>query len=660
MSAELAAVAPLEPTPIVVPADGQSWGELLRELVAPILINDCIDVLLDDVVGGGPCCAIAKCPRPADRSDLCSVHDQRWRLAGQPDRSHWDAGEPLAPEHLSLAVLPTPLRWEVAYGILQARQKRPQVHMRCRALHNMIADLADAKIGSLLEPEEGRWPSPRRRARRKQVVKLRLEFLIFTIDELDLLRGLHSREHEFTQDVWRGRRIGFPGTATGWLLDLRHITHPWLREATKKFLRWRVDVGHSPSGVHRDLRVLTQLSQALTDVAGPTAQPGDFDRTVITRLLTRLAEEGFTANGRNQRMSSLKKFLIIGRQHDWLPGVPVRTAVYSEDFPARPALAPRALSSFVMAQLEDADNLDKLTDRRWRLLFPLLTETGLRIGDALHLPLNCVVHDHQQAPYLRYYNRKMKREALVPISTETASSIADQARWVRERYSARGLLFPSERHNPDGGRPTSDYAVRRALDKWIAECPITDESGALARITPHQFRHTLGTRLINNDVPQEVVRRILDHSSLAMTAHYARLHDSTVRRHWERARKIDIHGNDVATAGDGPLADAQWVKHHLSRASQALPNGYCGMPLQQSCPHANACLTCPVFITTAEFLPQHREQLEMTRGIIERAHQRGQLRLVEMNQRTADNLITIIDSLETPTPTTECGGCDAC
>ena len=27
-----------------------------------------------------------------------------------------------------------------------------------------------------------------------------------------------------------------------------------------------------------------------------------------------------------------------------------------------------------------------------------------------------------------------------------------------------------------------------------------------------------------------------------MTAHYARLHDATVRRHWEVARKVDIAG----------------------------------------------------------------------------------------------------------------------
>jgi integrase len=76
------------------------------------------------------------------------------------------------------------------------------------------------------------------------------------------------------------------------------------------------------------------------------------------------------------------------------------------------------------------------------------------------------------------------------------------------------------------------------------------------RLTPHQWRHTLGTRLINRDVPQEVVRRILDHDSPQMTAHYARLHDTTVRRHWEAARKVDVTGQAVLVDPDGRVSRA--------------------------------------------------------------------------------------------------------
>jgi site-specific recombinase XerD len=658
MSARLSLVVPFAPPAASGPDD---WVGRLQELVAPMLVEDRIIVHPDDPVGGGAACQIGGCPRPVFRHGLCCTHDDRWVRAGRPARTGWDPGELPGDQWLSLAALPTPLRWEIAYGILQAGKTTDVVGLSFDRTRIMIRDLAELGIISLLEHDEHAWPLTRDTRNREQTsIRLRGGFLTFVIDELDKLRGTYGREHEFARDLWRLRRLGFTGPDAGFMLDFGGIEQLWLREVIKKFLRWRVDIGHSASGMHRDVATLTRLADALTDCAGPDSRPEQFTREVITRFLTLLAEDGLTANGRRQRLSSAKRFLMIARQHDWIPQVPAGTAFYPEDAPAGTALMPRALSAAVMAQLENPANLDKLTDRRWRLLFPLLMETGLRINDALHLPQDCVIHDQHHAPYLRYHNRKMKREALVPISVEMAAMIAEQARWVRDEFSPRAVLFPRLTRNRDGAHPVHKSVAHTALKTWITDCRIVDESGAPAPVSLHQFRHTLGTRLINNDVPQEVVRKILDHASTEMTAHYARLHDSTVRRHWERARKVDINGNEVTISADSPLADAQWAKQHLSRATQALPNGYCGLPLQQSCPHANACLTCPVFITTAEFLPQHREQLELTRGIIERAQQRGQLRVVEMNQRTADNLTKIIGSLENNAATAELGHSDAC
>lgn len=145
------------------------------------------------------------------------------------------------------------------------------------------------------------------------------------------------------------------------------------------------------------------------------------------------------------------------------------------------------------------------------------------------------------------------------------------------------------------------------------------------------------------------MRRILDHDSPLMTAHYARLHDNTVRRHWEAARKVDIAGSTVTVDPNGPLAEASWAKQRLGRATQALPNGFCGLPVQKTCPHANACLTCPMFLTTAEFLPAHREHRQQVLHIISAAKARGQSRLVEMNRQVAANLTTIITALEDTT-----------
>jgi hypothetical protein len=185
----------------------------------------------------------------------------------------------------------------------------------------------------------------------------------------------------------------------------------------------------------------------------------------------------------------------------------------------------------------------------------------------------------------------------------------------------------------------------KALQEAIG---LRDEQGRPFRFTANQLRHTYGTRLINADVPQEVVRRLLDHDSSEMTARYARLNDQTIRRHWERARKINIRGESVPLEQGSTLSDAAWMKENLGRATMALPNGYCGLPLQQSCPHANACLTCPVFITTPDFLAEHLEQLRATNRLIGEAEARGNSRMLEMNQQIAANLENISTAIEAP------------
>ncbi len=251
----------------------------------------------------------------------------------------------------------------------------------------------------------------------------------------------------------------------------------------------------------------------------------------------------------------------------------------------------------------------------------------------------------------------MRRDAFVPIDTDLAAAIEVQQHTVMEEFPASTILLPRASRNPDGRLPFSTATFRGQLIEWLLACDIRDELGRPARVTPHQWRHTYGTRLINNEVPQETVRRLLDHTSHQMTAHYARLSDQTIRTQWEKARKVNIAGRELA-AYEGPLAEAIWMKDNLARAKMALPNGYCTLPLQQHCEIANACLTCPMFVTTVEFLPQHHRQLETTRNLITQAEQDGHQRVAEMNRTVETNLLAIINTLDTTNVTEESETCD--
>ncbi len=63
-------------------------------------------------------------------------------------------------------------------------------------------------------------------------------------------------------------------------------------------------------------------------------------------------------------------------------------------------------------------------------------------------------------------------------------------------------------------------------------------------------------------------------------------------------------------------------------------------------PQVNACLTCPDFQTTPEFLPVHRAQAATNRALIARAEADGRFRLVTNLGRAQDSLDAIIPALE--------------
>lgn len=119
------------------------------------------------------------------------------------------------------------------------------------------------------------------------------------------------------------------------------------------------------------------------------------------------------------------------------------------------------------------------------------------------------------------------------------------------------------------------------------------------------------------------------------------------------ATRVDIDGRHLPYEPDAPTSDAEWVKHHLSRIAASLPNGFCGRPPQQDCPHPNACLTCPGFHTTVEFLPTHRRQAEEARQLIDAAEADGREPIADNHRVVLGHLEQIIGSLENLTRTDE-------
>jgi integrase len=412
---------------------------------------------------------------------------------------------------------------------------------------------------------------------------------------MQLLHGAGAEvEAEYASDHWDARRLGVPARRGRSAARFDTITQGWLRDPVKRWSRFRLATGCAFATISSGALAMARFSAFLSE-----DHPGVGDETAITRpvlehYLSWLVTRRYSASTRALSLSMMRVFFDACHRHGWLPGLSANAVIYVEELPFHHEQLARFIPEFVMTQLESDAALARLPTETTRNLVIVLIETGLRGGDACNLEFNPMIDDSVGWPCLRFDNTKVSSEQLIPLSAKAADAIRAQQDHDRRHWPAgTPWLFPGIIDNADGSKPYSHSTFGRQLIAWQGCIDLRDEAGEPARVTAHQFRHTLGTRLINSGVPQHVVQKLLGHASPNMTGHYARIHDTTIREAFDRyqQQRVNTAGDILGYDPDAPTATAEWVKHNLSRVRDSLPNGYCGRPPQQDCPHPKVCGT---------------------------------------------------------------------
>jgi len=456
-------------------------------------------------------------------------------------------------------------------------------------------------------------------------------------------------ERLYAADAWRAGELGVRAARGRDTVSFTRIGPRWLREAVKRWSRQRLATGCAFNTIRAGALAFRRFSAFLADCSPPAQRPEEIDRALIVSYLAWLAPQPLAESTKALSRVLLRAFLEDNRRHRWAGTIPAEAVIYPDELSARRTSLPRFIPEFVMGQLESETSLARLQPP-YRHLVVLITETGLRAGDACALPFDPIVTDSAGWPCLRFHSSKMRAEHLLPLSARAVEAVrSQQAHLTQACPDGLRWLFPSR---SDPRSPVPYDTLRAAFAAWQQRIGLHDESSRPVGVHLHQLRHTLGTRLINSGVPQHVIQRLLGHASPAMTAVYAQLHDSTIRTEFERycQTRVDVEGRMLGFDPAAVTADAEWVKHRLSQAADTLPNGYCGRPPQQDCPHPNACLTCPDFQTTAEFLPVHRQQAQLTRELLATAEAAGRQRLAANHRKVLVSLDKITASLEALRP----------
>ncbi len=148
----------------------------------------------------------------------------------------------------------------------------------------------------------------------------------------------------------------------------------------------------------------------------------------------------------------------------------------------------------------------KKTTLRDIAVIELLFSTGIRISELCSLKaMDVNLLDNT----LLIFGKGRKERRIQICNEDVLKILSDYKECFRSQIDQDGHFFINV-----SGQPLSDQSVRRMIRKYTAL------AGIDMHITPHMFRHTFATSLLETDVDIRYIQEMLGHSSINITEIY--------------------------------------------------------------------------------------------------------------------------------------------
>lgn len=176
--------------------------------------------------------------------------------------------------------------------------------------------------------------------------------------------------------------------------------------------------------------------------------------------------------------------------------------------PRRPL--PKALTQSVTETFMNAPETDTLLGKRDKAILELLYGSGLRVSEAAGLSID----DVDLKGKILHITGKGKKTRVVPMTQVSAESLQNYltARNAVPQYAMTRHIFMSHT-----GTPLTTRSIARMINKYVMKAAL------LMHVTPHQFRHSFATDLLNNGADIRAVQDMLGHSNLSTTQIYTKI-----------------------------------------------------------------------------------------------------------------------------------------
>ncbi|GEN34114.1 tyrosine recombinase XerC [Aneurinibacillus danicus] len=239
----------------------------------------------------------------------------------------------------------------------------------------------------------------------------------------------------------------------------------------------------------------------------------------VRSYLTELHRRNYARRSIARKLSSLRsfyRFLLREEKLEHNPFTMVSTPKLAKKLPS--FLFPKEIESLL--SLPDTAQPLGMRDRA---ILEMLYASGMRVSELTGLTMRSV--DLFAGTALVF--GKGAKERYVPLGEHALRAYEQYIRAGRPmlcKQQKTDALFVNVR-----GEPLTDRSVRRMINKYV------EQASELLKVSPHTFRHTFATHLLENGADLRSVQEMLGHASISSTQIYTHVTRERMRLVYNQA-----------------------------------------------------------------------------------------------------------------------------
>lgn len=247
----------------------------------------------------------------------------------------------------------------------------------------------------------------------------------------------------------------------------------------------------------------------------PGTQLRDLEATHIDRFLAYLFELGLSERTQARFLSGIKSyFQFMALNFGW-----AEHPVLQTQGPKLGFYLPEVMTVEEVERIIEAIDLSEKNGLRNKAIIETLYSCGLRVSELISLRISNI---YQKEEFIRVIGKNNK-ERLVPIGSTALKQIMlylEHERKVKFNNTAqnRDILFLNR-----SGNPLSRVMIFMIVKELAAK------AGIQKNISPHTFRHSFATHLVEGGASLRAVQAMLGHESITTTEIYTHIDQSYLR-----------------------------------------------------------------------------------------------------------------------------------